>query len=212
LVFETSGLKAVKKFFDNGKSPIFEQGRKDGWLTGKWRENYFASAAASESRHHDTSAPSQVLRLPGADAGPAAAVPERLGHLLRRARPRRALQGLVESFRLARRRRPARVAEHPVQRLRADQRQGLDRSEWRRWRAPRDQELQGHGALRRRACPRPVHTPSIRPPARAQAFNEIKPKIAADGIYKEPSRFVYGEVMNTSDDFIKAGSVVDLEA
>jgi len=23
-----------------------------------------------------------------------------------------------------------------------------------------------------------------------QAFNEIKPKIAADGIYKEPSRFV----------------------
>ena len=80
LVFETSGLKAVKKFFDNGKSPIFEQGRKDGWLTGKWRENYFASAAASESRHHDTSAPSQVLRLPGADAGPAAAVPEGLGH------------------------------------------------------------------------------------------------------------------------------------
>ena len=55
-------------------------------------------------------------------------------------------------------------------------------------------------------------TPSIRPPARAQAFNEIKPKITADGIYKEPSRFVYGEVMNTSDDFIKAGSVVDLKA
>ena len=54
MVFETSGLKAVKKFFDNGKSPIFEQGRKDGWLTGKWRENYFASAAASESRHRNT--------------------------------------------------------------------------------------------------------------------------------------------------------------
>jgi len=51
LVFETSGLKAVKKFFDNGKAPNFEQGRKDGWLTGKWRENYFASAAASASRH-----------------------------------------------------------------------------------------------------------------------------------------------------------------
>ena len=45
-----------------------------------------------------------------------------------------------------------------------------------------------------------------------KAFNEIKPKITADGIYKEPSRFVYGEVMNTSDDFIKAGSVVDLKA
>ena len=54
IVFETSGLKAVKKFFDNGKSPIFEQGRKDGWLTGTWRENYFASAAASEARHRNT--------------------------------------------------------------------------------------------------------------------------------------------------------------
>ena len=51
LVFETSGLKAVKKFFDNGKAPNFVQGRKDGWLTGKWRENYFASAAAFDSRH-----------------------------------------------------------------------------------------------------------------------------------------------------------------
>ena len=51
VVFETSGLKAVKKFFDNGRAPNFQQGRKDGWLTGKWRENYFASAAASESRH-----------------------------------------------------------------------------------------------------------------------------------------------------------------
>jgi hypothetical protein len=57
-------------------------------------------------------------------------------------------------------------------------------------------------------------TYAVDPTARcpAQAFNEIKPKITADGIYKEPSRFVYGEVMNTSDDFIKAGSVVDLKA
>ena len=39
-----------------------------------------------------------------------------------------------------------------------------------------------------------------------------RPRYTADGIYKEPSRFVYGEVMNTSDDFIKAGSVVDLKA
>ena len=54
VVFETSGLKAVKKFFDNGKAPNFQQGRKDGWLTGKWRENYFASAAAPESRHRNT--------------------------------------------------------------------------------------------------------------------------------------------------------------
>ena len=53
-VFETSGLKAVKKFLGEGKNEIFEQGRKDGWLTGKWRENYFASAAASESRHRNT--------------------------------------------------------------------------------------------------------------------------------------------------------------
>ncbi len=42
IVFETSGLKAVKKFYDNGNAPNFAQGRKDGWLTGKWRENYFA--------------------------------------------------------------------------------------------------------------------------------------------------------------------------
>ena len=54
VVFETSGLKAVKKFFDNGNAPNFQQGRKDGWLTGKWRENYFASAAAPESRHRNT--------------------------------------------------------------------------------------------------------------------------------------------------------------
>jgi len=43
-------------------------------------------------------------------------------------------------------------------------------------------------------------------------FQDIKEKVKADGILKEPSRFVYGEVMNTSDDFIKAGSVVDLKA
>ena len=44
LVFETSGLKAVKKFLGEGKNEIFQQGRRDGWLTGKWRENYFACA------------------------------------------------------------------------------------------------------------------------------------------------------------------------
>ena len=44
------------------------------------------------------------------------------------------------------------------------------------------------------------------------AFQGVKAQITKDGIYKEPSRFVYGEVMNTSDDFIKAGSVVDLKA
>ena len=35
-------------------------------------------------------------------------------------------------------------------------------------------------------------TYAVDPTARcpAQAFNEIKPKITADGIYKEPSRFV----------------------
>ena len=41
LVFETSGLKAVKKFLGEGKNEIFQQGRRDGWLTGTWRENYF---------------------------------------------------------------------------------------------------------------------------------------------------------------------------
>ena len=32
----------MKKFLGEGKNEIFEQGREDGWLTGKWRENYFA--------------------------------------------------------------------------------------------------------------------------------------------------------------------------
>ena len=40
-------------------------------------------------------------------------------------------------------------------------------------------------------------------------FQDIKEKVKADGILKEPSRFVYGEVMNTSDDFILKGSVAD---
>ena len=61
-VFETSGLKAVKKFLGEGKNEIFQQGRKDGWLTGKWRENYFASAAASEPTH----AVAETLRRAGA--------------------------------------------------------------------------------------------------------------------------------------------------
>ena len=41
------------------------------------------------------------------------------------------------------------------------------------------------------------------------AFQDVKAQITKDGIYKEPSRFVYGEVMNTSDDFILKGSVAD---
>ena len=41
------------------------------------------------------------------------------------------------------------------------------------------------------------------------AFQGVKAQITKDGIYKEPSRFVYGEVMNTSDDFILKGSVAD---
>ncbi|CAH0372022.1 unnamed protein product, partial [Pelagomonas calceolata] len=44
----------------------------------------------------------RLRRLPGPDARPAAPVPKRVGHLLRRARPRRALQGLAEGLRLAR--------------------------------------------------------------------------------------------------------------
>ena len=71
LVFETSGLKAVKKFFDNGKAPNFEQGRKDGWLTGKWRENYFASAAASDSRRR------HAINARGRAGAPTSAGPRR---------------------------------------------------------------------------------------------------------------------------------------
>ena len=109
-VFETSGLKAVKKFLGEGKNEIFQQGRKDGWLTGKWRENYFASAAASESRHRRAVAATrdaQVLRLPGTHARPAAPVSKRLGRLLRRPRPRRVVPGLAQGLRLAGHRRLA---------------------------------------------------------------------------------------------------------
>jgi len=41
LVFENSGLKAVTDFFDEKKSPIITQGRKEGWITGKWHANYY---------------------------------------------------------------------------------------------------------------------------------------------------------------------------
>ena len=212
LVFETSGLKAVKKFFDNGKSPIFAQGRKDGWLTGKWRENYFASAAASESRHHDASAPSQVLRLPGTDARPAPTVPEGLGH--QRARGVRPAPSTPPTRRLAG------FGAHAL---------GVSYEDWlKAFGSPDIDAFHESMNIQYSVCG-PINGKvstdldggvgvlhvhkSFKDTQRFDAaFQDIKPKITADGIYKEPSRFVYGEVMNTSDDFIKAGSVVDLKA
>jgi hypothetical protein len=41
LIFETSALKECTKFFDEKTNPIVAQGRKEGWITGKWRANYF---------------------------------------------------------------------------------------------------------------------------------------------------------------------------
>ena len=213
LVFETSGLKAVKKFFDNGRSPIFAQGRKDGWLTGTWRENYFASAAASESRHHDTSAPSQVLRLPRARARPAPTVPEGLGH--QRARGVRPAPSTPPTRRLAG------FGGHGL---------GVPYEDWLKlFGSPDIDALHDSLNILYSVCG-PVNGKvstdltgggvgvlhvhkSYKDALRFDAtFQDIKEKVKADGILKEPSRFVYGEVMNASDDFIKAGSVVDLKA
>ena len=210
LVFETSGLKAVKKFLGEGKSPIFEQGRRDGWLTGKWRENYFASAAASESRHHDTSAPSQVLRLPGTDARPAPTVPEGLGH--QRARGVRPAPSTPPTRRLAG------FGGHGL---------GVPYKDWLKlFGSPDIDALHDSLNILYSVCG-PVNGKvstdltgggvgvlhvhkSYKDALRFDAtFQDIKEKVKADGILKEPSRFVYGEVMNTSDDFILKGSVAD---
>merc|ERR1712072_635024 len=147
LVFETSGLKAVKKFFDNGKSPIFQQGRKDGWLTGKWRENYFA---CSDFRGPVPGPPPQFQKGWGISFG---------------------AHGL-----------------------------GVPYKDWlKAFGSPEIGVLHVHKSFK--------DTQKF-----DAAFQGVKAQITKDGIYKEPSRFVYGEVMNTSDDFIKAGSIVDLKA
>jgi len=111
LVFETSGLKAVKKFFDNGKAPNFEQGRKDGWLTGKWRENYFASAAASDSRRRHAINARGRAGAP-TSAGPRRARPHssrRAGASARARRPSGAVDAVDAAPRRLRRARPRRL-------------------------------------------------------------------------------------------------------
>ena len=41
IIFANDALPEVIKFFDDKTNPLFQQGRKDGWLTGKWRTNYY---------------------------------------------------------------------------------------------------------------------------------------------------------------------------
>ena len=191
LVFETSGLKAVKKFFDNGKSPIFEQGRKDGWLTGTWRENYFASAVASEPTHAVAATrDAQVLRLPRARARPAAPVPKRVGH--QRARGVRPTPSTPSTRRLAG------FGAHAL---------GVSYQDWlQAFGSPDIDALHESMNIQYSVCG-PVNGKvstdldggvgvlhvhkSFKDTQRFDAaFQDVKAKITADGIFKEPSRFV----------------------
>ena len=155
----------------------------------------------------------RLLRLPGTDARPAAPIPEGLGH--QRARGVRPAPSTPSTRRLAG------FGAHGL---------GVSYEDWlKAFGSPDVDALHESLNIQYSVCG-PINgkvstdlsgggvgvlhvTKSFKDTARFDAaFNEIKPKITADGIYKEPSRFVYGEVMNTSDDFIKAGSVVDLKA
>ena len=155
----------------------------------------------------------RVLRLPGTDARPAAPVPERVGH--QRARGVRPTPSTPST------RRRAGFGAHGL---------GVSYKDWlKAFGSPEIDALHeslnilysvcgpvngkvstdltggGVGVLH-------VHKSFKDTQKFDAAFQGVKAQITKDGIYKEPSRFVYGEVMNTSDDFIKAGSVVDLKA
>ena len=192
-VFETSGLKAVKKFLGEGKNEIFQQGRKDGWLTGKWRENYFA---CSDFRGPTPGPPPQFQKGWGISA--------RAASVRRRRRRRRDA--------------PAGFGAHGL---------GVSYKDWlKAFGSPEIDALHeslnilysvcgpvngkvstdltggGVGVLH-------VHKSFKDTQKFDAAFQGVKAQITKDGIYKEPSRFVYGEVMNTSDDYILKGSVAD---
>jgi len=176
VVFETSGLKAVKKFFDNGKAPNFQQGRKDGWLTGKWRENYFA---CSDFRGPTPGPPPIFQKGWGISFGAHGLGVSYKDWLKAFGSPE--IDALHESLNIQ-----YSVCGPVNGKVSTD----LDG---------------GVGVLH-------VHKSFKDTQKFDAAFQGVKAQITKDGIYKEPSRFVYGEVMNTSDDFIKAGSVVDLKA
>ena len=176
IVFETSGLKAVKKFYDNGRAPNFEQGRKDGWLTGKWRENYFA---CSDFRGPTPGPPPIFQKGWGISFGAHGLGVSYKDWLKAFGSPE--IDALHESLNIQ-----YSVCGPVNGKVSTD----LDG---------------GVGVLH-------VHKSFKDTQKFDAAFQGVKAQITKDGIYKEPSRFVYGEVMNTSDDFIKAGSVVDLKA
>ena len=151
----------------------------------------------------------RVLGLPGTDARPAAAVPKRLGH--QRARGVRPTPSTPSTRRLAG------FGGHGL---------GVPYKDWLKlFGSPDIDALHdslnilysvcgpvngkvstdldgGVGVLH-------VHKSFKDTQKFDAAFQGVKAQITKDGIYKEPSRFVYGEVMNTSDDFILKGSVAD---
>ena len=152
----------------------------------------------------------RVLGLPGADAGPAAAVSEGLGH--QRARGVRPAPSTPPTRRLAG------FGGHGL---------GVPYKDWLKlFGSPDIDALHDSLNILYSVCG-PVNGKvstdltgggvgvlhvhkSYKDALRFDAtFQDIKEKVKADGILKEPSRFVYGEVMNTSDDYILKGSVAD---
>ena len=93
LVFADAGLPAVQKLC--GEKGLFAtQGREEGWVTGKWRGNYYKG---------------DLFR--GAAKG-AAGAQEGAGRRLRHARPRHQVRGVARPLRLGRHRRVPRVVRH----------------------------------------------------------------------------------------------------
>ena len=152
----------------------------------------------------------RLLRLPRTDARPAAAVPEGLGH--QRARGVRPAPSTPPT------RRPAGFGGHGL---------GVPYKDWLKlFGSPDIDALHDSLNILYSVCG-PVNGKvstdltgggvgvlhvhkSYKDALRFDAtFQDIKEKVKADGILKEPSRFVYGEVMNTSDDYILKGSVAD---
>ena len=182
----------MKKFLGEGKNEIFQQGRKDGWLTGKWRENYFA---CSDFRGPTPGPPPQFQKGWGISA--------RAASVRRRRRRRRGA--------------PAGFGAHGL---------GVSYKDWlKAFGSPEIDALHESLNIQYSVCGPVngkvstdldggvgvlhVHKSFKDTQKFDAAFQGVKAQITKDGIYKEPSRFVYGEVMNTSDDFILKGSVAD---
>ena len=151
----------------------------------------------------------RVLGLPGADARPAAPIPEGLGH--QRARGVRPTPSTPST------RRRAGFGAHGL---------GVSYKDWlKAFGSPEIDALHESLNIQYSVCGPVngkvstdldggvgvlhVHKSFKDTQKFDAAFQGVKAQITKDGIYKEPSRFVYGEVMNTSDDYILKGSVAD---